>query len=180
MPTSARTHQPPISVGRGSHTPPHGRRAASVVICLRRSTFCQQRQKVPKERRQNQGFEILSAAEVPTARFSIHHANRSAQNSCLAFASSLRLIPRRAPRSCWPDGTGLPSASTVRPPCRALRPAPGAGQDRFGPSGTPAPTDCLPIERRRAGHPPPVAIRFFPHTNQGPGAFPLRGRSLFL
>ena len=29
--------------------------------CLRRHTFCQQRQKVCKKRRQNQGFEILSA-----------------------------------------------------------------------------------------------------------------------
>ncbi len=76
--------------------------------CRPRGTFCQQRQKVPKERRQNQGFEILSAAEVPTALFSIHHANRSAQNSCLAFASSLRLIPRRAPRLCCPGLTGRP------------------------------------------------------------------------
>ena len=31
------------------------------MLCLRRHTFCQQRQKVCKKRRQNQGFEILSA-----------------------------------------------------------------------------------------------------------------------
>ena len=82
--------------------------------CLRWGTFCQQRQKVPKERRQSQGFEIHSAAEVPTALFPIHHANRSAQNSCLAFASSLHLIPRRAPRLCCPGLTGKAFASAVR------------------------------------------------------------------
>ena len=84
------------------------------LVCLRRDTFCQQRQKVSKDRRQNQGFEILSAAEVPTVSISFLHANRSSQNSYLSFASSLRLIPRRAPRLCCPGLTGKIFVSTVR------------------------------------------------------------------
>ena len=37
-----------------------------------------------------------------------------AVKSALAFAYSLRLIPRRALRLCWPGGTGETSASAVR------------------------------------------------------------------
>ena len=70
-------------------------------VCLRRDTFCQQRQKVSKERRQNQGFGILSAAEVLTVSVPFSHANRNKQTLCFAFASSLRLPPRRALRLCW-------------------------------------------------------------------------------
>ena len=97
--------------GRCLHRPAP---TAFQVKCLRRRPFFLRRKKGRKERRQNQGFEILSAAEVPTVSISFLHANRSSQNSYLSFASSLRLIPRRAPRLCWPGGTGKTSASTVR------------------------------------------------------------------
>ena len=54
-----------------------------------------------------------SAAEVLPASVPSGHANRDVQNLCLAFASSLRLHPRRALRLCWPGGTGGASASAV-------------------------------------------------------------------
>ncbi len=88
--------------------------APLISTCLQRDTFCQQRQKVSKDRRQNQGFEILSAAEAPTVSISFLHANRSSQNSRLSFASSLRLIPRHAPRLCCPGLTGKIFVSTVQ------------------------------------------------------------------
>ena len=94
--------------------PTSARPTAFRVKCLRRRPFFLRRKKGRKEGRQNQGFEILSAAEVPTVSISFLHANRSSQNSYLSFASSLRLIPRRAPRLCCPGLTGKIFASTVR------------------------------------------------------------------
>ena len=72
------------------------------------------------------GFGILSAAEVPSVPVPSCPANWFLQILCLAFASSLRLIPRRAPRLCWFGGTGKTSALTVRwgplaLPCKPFR-----------------------------------------------------------
>ena len=66
-----------------------------------RGTFFPRRKKVPKERRQNQGFGILSAAEVLIVSVPSCPANRSVQNSCRAFVSPLRLPPRRTLCLCW-------------------------------------------------------------------------------
>ncbi len=45
------------------------------------------------------------------------HANQDEQTLCLAFVSSLRLHPRRAPRLCWPVCQG----KSVRLPCGSVR-----------------------------------------------------------
>ena len=94
-------------------TAPVAIRASRLRSCLRRLPFFLRRKKGRKERRQNQGFEILSAAEVLPVPVSFSHANQDKQISCLAFTWSLRLHLRRAPRSCWPILTGLFSASLV-------------------------------------------------------------------
>ena len=75
--------------------------------------FFLRRKKGRKERRQNQGFEILSAAEVLPVPVSFSHANQDKQISCLVFTWSLRLHLRCAPCLCWPILTGLFSASLV-------------------------------------------------------------------
>ena len=93
--------------------PTSARPTAFRVKCLRRRPFFLRRKKGRKERRQNQGFEILSAAEVLPVPVSFSHANQDKQISCLAFTWPLRLHPRRAPRLCWPILTGLFSASPV-------------------------------------------------------------------
>ena len=85
------------------------------VLCLRRGTFCQQRQKVPKERRQNQGFGILCAGRVQLSPQPVSHANGVLQNPFRAFAWPLRLQPLAAdagPR--WSGAAGMAAASTVR------------------------------------------------------------------
>ena len=150
--------------------------APLISTCLRRDTFCQQRQKVSKDRRQNQGFEILSAAEVPTVSIFSLHANRSSQNSYLSFASSLRLIPRRAPRLCCPGLTGIIFASTVRravgitpytrsvvfpqgtmPTSSRLHHAPdlsAGGVESAAPSHKMQPF----LQQKRAGYPPPFLL----------------------
>ena len=87
--------------------------AASARKCRPWLPFFLQRKKGRKERRQNQGFGILSALEVPSASVPFGPANRDVQNLCLAFVWSLRLIPRRALRLCWSGGTGKICASTV-------------------------------------------------------------------
>ena len=91
--------------------------------CLRRGTFCHQRQKVPKERRQNQWFWNPCAGVVRKVSGPFAPANNSVQTR-LVLLHCLRLYPpRRAPRLCCLGITGLPPASTV-----------------FGASGTPPPT----------------------------------------
>ena len=96
--------------GRCLHRPAP---TAFQVKCLRRRPFFLRRKKGRKERRQNQGFEILSAAEVLPVPVSFSHANQDKQISCLAFTWPLRLHLRCAPRLCWPILTGLFSASLV-------------------------------------------------------------------
>ncbi len=76
--------------------PTSARPTAFRVKCLRRRPFFLRRKKGRKERRQNQGFEILSAAEVLPVPVSFSHANQDKQISCLAFTWPLRLHPRRA------------------------------------------------------------------------------------
>ena len=125
--------------------PTSARPTAFRVKCLRRRPFFLRRKKGRKERRQNQGFEILSAAEVLPVPVSFSYANQDKQISCLAFTWSLRLHLRRAPRLCWPILTGLFSASPVgrgahTPPhggCKSFFPQPASG------SGTDAETILL-------------------------------------
>ena len=88
-------------------------------------SFCGER-KGGKNAAKTHGFGILSAAEVPSVPVPSCPANWFLQILCLAFASSLRLIPRRAPRLCWFGGTGKTSALTVRwgplaLPCKPFR-----------------------------------------------------------
>ena len=71
------------------------------ALRLRWLPFFLRRKKGRKERRQNQGFGILSAAEVLIVSVLSCPANRSVQNSCRAFVSPLRLPPRRTLCVCW-------------------------------------------------------------------------------
>ena len=63
---------------------------------LRRLTFFLRRKKVRKERRQNQGFGILSAGGVLPASVPFRRANGNEQISFLAFVLPLRLQPLAA------------------------------------------------------------------------------------
>ena len=93
------------------HCEPSRRLVWQSVLCLRRGTFCQQRQKVPKERRQNQGFGILCAyrREVD-AKFSLAQSDFT-NFLCFRMVSASLF----APRSC--GGTGMLSAPTVAAGC---------------------------------------------------------------
>lgn len=79
-----------------------------------RGTFFPRRKKVPKERRQNQGFGILFAAGVSSTSVSFYLADRDVQNLHLAFAWSLRRHPLAAHAGpCCPDAAGIHFASAV-------------------------------------------------------------------
>ena len=57
------------------------------LSCRPRGTFCHQRQKVPKEHRQNQGFEILPRLEcVPRGHPPAPRTNLSSLLSCFRIA----------------------------------------------------------------------------------------------
>ena len=75
-------------------------------------SFCGER-KGGKNAAKTNGFGILFADRIQQEPERSNHANLALQNSRLAFASSLRLHPRRALRLCWPGGTGETSASAV-------------------------------------------------------------------
>ena len=75
-------------------------------------SFCGER-KGGKNAAKTNGFGILFADRRQQDPELSNHANLALQNSRLAFASSLRLHPRRALRLCWPGGTGETSASAV-------------------------------------------------------------------
>ena len=75
-------------------------------------SFCGER-KGGKNAAKTNGFGILFADRIQQDPELSNHANLTLQNSHLAFASSLRLHPRRALRLCWPGGTGEASASAV-------------------------------------------------------------------
>ena len=95
--------------GLGNPFPPAPR-----FLCLRRLPFFLRQKKGRKERRQNQGFGILFAAEVSTTSVSSYLADRDVQNLQLAFAWSLRRHPLAAhagPRC--PDAAGKHFASAV-------------------------------------------------------------------
>ena len=122
-------------VGRGDHISPPGiapqlmkkpchcegalrpRRSAPPAprfLCLRRLPFFLRQKKGRKERRQNQGFGILFAAEVSSTSVSSYLADRDVQNLQLAFVWSLRRHPLAAhagPRC--PDAAGKHFASAV-------------------------------------------------------------------
>ena len=102
-------------------------------------SFCGER-KGGKNAAKTHGFEILSAAGVLTVPVPSCPANWSVQNLCLAFAWSLRLIPRRALRLCWPGGTGKTSAPIVR---RDVGIAPYA--QKRGPAGWQGPLERYEI-----------------------------------
>ena len=155
MPTSARTGLAQTSlpsVGRGDHTPPPmtaaplaknnviAKPVRKLAVAIRSPCAvphapanasggvlsASSGRKYPKNAAKTHGFGILSAAEVPTVPAPFRHANWSVRNSCRAFASSLRLHPRRALRLCWPGETGKTSAPTVRrregtPPYKLFR-----------------------------------------------------------
>ena len=83
-------------------------------LCLRRLPFFLRQKKGRKERRQNQGFGILFAAEVSSTSVSSYLAGRDVQNLHLAFAWSLRRHPLAAhadPRC--PGAAEIPSVSAV-------------------------------------------------------------------
>mgnify|MGYP004513658415 CR=1 FL=1 len=135
MPTSTRPTALLAPIGRGDHTSPPGiapqlmkkpchcevapRPWRSVppalrFLCLRRLPFFLRQKKGRKERRQDQGFGILFAAEVSTTSVSSYLADRDVQNLHLAFVWSLRRHPLAAhagPRC--PDAAGIHSASAV-------------------------------------------------------------------
>ena len=69
------------------------------MFCLRRGTFCQQRQKVPKERRQNQGFEIL-----PRLKRILCGNPPATQTKCSSLPPCFRIVsaPTSAGRSRGP------------------------------------------------------------------------------
>ena len=121
MPTSPRPglsriscnacHCEPVTdvTARGDPFPPAPR-----FLCLRRLPFILRQKKGRKERRQNQGFGILYAAEVSSTSVSSYLADRDVQNLHLAFVWSLRRHPLAAPAGprC-PDAAGIHSASAV-------------------------------------------------------------------
>ena len=83
-------------------------------LCLRRLPFFLRQKKGRKERRQNQGFGILFAAEVSSTSVSSYLADRDVQNLHLAFAWPLRRHPLAAHAGphC-PDAAGIHAASAV-------------------------------------------------------------------
>ena len=88
--------------------------SAPRFLCLRRLPFFLRQKKGRKERRQNQGFGILFAAEVSFTSISPYLADRDVQNLHLAFVWSLRRHPLAAhagPRC--PDAAGIHFASAV-------------------------------------------------------------------
>ena len=90
-------------------------RCPKFLCRLRRLPFFLRRKKGRKERRQNQGFGILSADGVLPASVPFRRANGNEQISFLAFALPLRLHPLAAhagPRC--PGTAGMPSLSTAR------------------------------------------------------------------
>ena len=75
------------------------------LLCLRRLPFFLQRKKGRKERRQNQGFGILSAAEVPPASVPFSHATAALCKFLTLLSHSLCVSIRDALCACagWPD-----------------------------------------------------------------------------
>ena len=73
--------------------------------CLRRLPFFLRRKKGRKERRQNQGFGILSAAEVPPASVPFSHATAALCKFLTLLSHSLCVSIRDALCACagWPD-----------------------------------------------------------------------------
>ena len=89
-------------------------RTSPLRSCLRRLPFFLRRKKGRKERRQNQGFEILSAAEVPSA--SVLPTPRVGMCKFCALLSHRLCVPiRDALCACAAlAGREKTSASTVR------------------------------------------------------------------
>ena len=138
--------------------------------------------KCPKNAAKTHGFGILSAAEVTFTSVHFRHANRDMQISYLAFASSLRLIPRRAPRLCWPIETGSlcvcrAAGSAPHPPRQGTRALPYKPSCRAAPMCAAARSCAAPMQKPRhceasdrchcCGNPHPLSFRSFPgHSTQ--------------
>ena len=75
--------------------------------------FCGER-KGGKNAAKTNGFGILIADRIQQDPELSNHANLTLQNLHLAFASSLRLHPRRALRLCWPVLAEIIFAFTAR------------------------------------------------------------------
>ena len=84
------------------------------ALRLRWLPFFLRRKKGRKERRQTPWFWNPFRGRGADCTGPFQPRERGAVKSALAFAYSLRLIPRRALRLCWPGGTGETSASAVR------------------------------------------------------------------
>ena len=84
--------------------------------CLRRGTFCQQRQKVPKERRQNQWFWNPCAGVARNVSGPFIPANKVVQTRPVLSHCLGVYPPRRAPRLCCPSKQRYP----LRLPCGAM------------------------------------------------------------
>ena len=97
------------SVGRAALSPPpDNHRTPCAHKCLRRGTFCHQRQKVPKERRQNQWFWIPCAGVVREVSGPFNPANKTVQPRPVLSHCPCVYPPRRAPRLCCPSKQGCP------------------------------------------------------------------------
>ena len=134
MPTSARTAEFLVFIRRaGCPYPVCPLSAAFSVMChcepvtdatgvairppalrLRWLPFFRRRKKGRKERRQTPWFWNPFRGRGADCTGPFQPREPGAVKSAFAFAYSLRLIPRRALRLCWPGGTGEPSASAVR------------------------------------------------------------------
>ena len=107
----------------------------SPALCLRRPPFFLRRKKGGKERRQNQGFEILSAAEVPSASvLPIPRIGMCKFEPCFRIVSASPSATRSALVLPWRDGR-----RPLRLPCGAMWAA--------------APTEHLTVDVRK-GRPP--------------------------
>ena len=138
-------------------------RCPKFLCCLRRLPFFLRRKKGRKERRQNQGFGILSAGGVLPAPVPFRRANGNEQISFLAFALSLHLHPLAAhagPRC--PGTAGVPSAPIAQCITFSLTP-------QRGPPSRPAAAPSGPL-----GRTPPGIRSFPPKPPPGEGSPPSR------
>ncbi len=123
---------------------PANHRTPCTYKCLRRGTFCHQRQKVPKERRQNQWFWIPCAGVVQTVSEPFGPANNPVQTRPVLSHCLCVYPPRRAPRLYCPGITGPP----LRLPPGAMwasRPTTPIGKPCVGAGFYPARTCTAPL-----------------------------------
>ena len=108
MPISARLTALLVTSPWGPASPTARSPRYLLHTCLRRGTFCHQRQKVPKERRQNQWFWNPCAVVVRKVSKIFTLANKTTQIRSLLSHCPCVYPPRRAPRLCCPSKQGGP------------------------------------------------------------------------